>query len=305
MRVLKRQPYKKITAALLAFVLLLIPLHVQAKPVDESKLSAYLYKSREAYVEMIKPIARKVGLKYHYLPSVLAAQCIQETGYGGYYDKNTASMIRYHNHLGMKTDMLNSTWLSHTAWKGKSYIKRTPEWILGGKLKIYINDSFRIYNTVEQCLIDYVMFMSWARLENGSYKYRNDVIGNPNYKKTIRAVMVNGYCTDPAYAKSVIRIIKQWHLTDLDDGFEVKVSKVKLNRSSTLKLKKGDSYKLKASVIPTNAANPRIRWMSSDPDIVSVNSKGKLKAKKKGKAYIYAISRENSQKQAKLKVVVK
>ena len=50
---------------------------------------------------MIKPIAQKVGKKYNYLSSVLAAQCILETGYGGFVDRTTESMIDNNNHLGM------------------------------------------------------------------------------------------------------------------------------------------------------------------------------------------------------------
>ncbi len=300
-----RKLFQKALILLLAISMLVVPVQAKSKVVDESKLGAYRYDSREAYVEMIKPIARKIGLKYHYLPSVLAAQCILETGYGGYSDENTASMIRYHNHLGMKTSMLNETWENHTVWPGKSYVKRTPEWVLGGKVKIHIKDSFRIYNTVEQCLTDYVMFMNWVRLEDGSFKYRRDVIGNTDYKKTIWYVMVDGYCTDPDYARSVIRLIKRWNLTTLDEGFEVHVRKVKLDRSNTLKLRKGDIYKLNAAVVPANAANAGIRWRSSDPSVVFVNSRGKLMAKKKGSAYIYAISKDDSAKSAKLKVVVK
>ena len=272
-------------------------------PVDEAALEEYRFESMEAYVNMIRPIARKVGLKYNYLPSVLAAQCIQETGYGGYTSTGTASMIYYHNHLGMKTSMINSTWAKHSVWPGQSYLKRTPEWY-GGRLT-HITDSFRIYKSAEQCLTDYVAFMTYARLPGGAYKYRYDVIGNPSYAKTIEAVRANGYCTDPNYSKAVIRLINKWNLTALDKGFGIRVSRVKLNRKKLLKLKKGASYQLKATTYPRSAPIRSIRWKSSDMSVASVSSKGKVRALKKGTVTITATSRDNKKAFAEVRIRVK
>ena len=176
-----------------------------------------IYKSEKSYVDEIKPIARKVGLANNYLPSVLCAQCIQETGYGGFVDKTTESMIDHKNHLGMKSSLLNATWKEHSVWNGQSFSKRTPEWY-SGRLT-YITDSFRVYESIEQCLTDFVMFMTWVKRDNGQYKYRNDVIGNSDPASTIRAVRVNGYCTDPSYDSSILKIIQKWNLAELDEGF--------------------------------------------------------------------------------------
>ena len=251
---------------------------------------------------MIGPIARSVGLKYNYLPSVLAAQCCLETGYGGVYDKNTASMVYYNNMLGMKSSLINSTWSGHSVWTGKSYVKRTPEYYNG--VNVHINDSFRAYSSVKQCLTDYVMFMTWAKRGNGTYKYRRDVIKNKSYKKTIRAVSRNGYATDPSYANSVIRIIEKWNLTKLDKGFLVKVKSLSLNKKK-LTLKRKKTYKLKLTVKPAKAANKKVRWVSTNKKVVSVNSKGKIKALRKGTAYVMVISLENSNKYARVRVRVK
>lgn len=187
-----------------------------------------IYKSEKAYVDAIKPIAKRVGLNNSYLPSVLTAQCILETGYGGFADHSTESMIDNRNHLGMKSDLLNSTWSTHTVWNGVSFNRRTPEWYDGRQ--VYITDSFRKYESIEQCLLDFVMFMTWVKRDNGQYKYRNDVIGNSDPVSTIKAVRVNGYCTDPEYDKSILRIIDKWNLTELDEGFS--------NKNSTSKIKK-------------------------------------------------------------------
>lgn len=270
---------------------------------NEKSLSGYRFKTEEEYVRMIRPIARKVGLRFNYLPSVLAAQCILETGYGGYSDPNTASMIRYNNHLGMKTSMLNDTWAGKTVWPGRSYMKKTPEWY-GGVLT-HITDSFRIYDSVEQCLVDYVMFMSWAKLPGGAYKYRKDVIGNASYKRTIAKVRINGYCTDPAYDRSVIRLIKKWHLTALDNGFGIHVSKVKLSRKNPLSLPVGRSYQLKARVSPANAGFPDVKWTSSDSSVAAVTQSGLVTASGSGSCVITAISRDTPSCRASLNVQVK
>ncbi|MDR1767896.1 MAG: Ig-like domain-containing protein [Propionibacteriaceae bacterium] len=75
----------------------------------------------------------------------------------------------------------------------------------------------------------------------------------------------------------------------------IKLSKTKLT------LKKGKSATLKATVKP-RGATATVKWSSSNSKIAKVNSKGKVTAKKKGKAYIYA---KADGKSAKCKVTVK
>lgn len=303
---MKKHNLAQRAAALALAALLLgpaVPAHAGIRAVNETQLSSYRFESEEAYVNMIRPLARKVGLKYNYLPSVLAAQCILETGYGGYSDPATASMVCYNNHLGMKTHMINDTWETHTVWPGKSYIKRTPEWYGGTRTSIL--DSFRVYDSVEQCLIDYVMFMSWAKLESGAYKYRSDVIGNANFKRTIRRVRLNGYCTDPAYDRSVIRLIRKWNLTKLDSGFGIPVTRVRLNRTKNLVMPVGGTFYLKASVMPANARNTEIVWSSSDASVATVSSNGFIRAIGRGMAVVTAASRDNPSKKALIRIQVK
>lgn len=208
-----------------------------------------IYKSEKSYVDMIKPIAREVGLKYNYLPSVLAAQPIQETGYGGFVDHTTESMIDNNNHLGMKSDLINDTWAGHSVWPGKSFKKLTPEWEGGQMIKKY--DYFRIYDSIKQCLEDYCLFMTWAKRDNGTYKYRNDVIGNSDPASTIKAVRINGYCTDPTYDKSILNIIDKWGLRELDEGFGKKKT-VKIGDRSIIDI----TARNKGQVPASRGSNP-------------------------------------------------
>lgn len=74
---------------------------------------------------------------------------------------------------------------------------------------------FRKYDTVKDCIFDYCQFMRDAKLGDGSYKYR-DVLGIEDPAELIAQVRTRGYCTDPSYDKSVMRIIKKWNLTKYD-----------------------------------------------------------------------------------------
>lgn len=81
------------------------------------------------------------------------------------------------------------------------------------------------------------------------------------------------------------------------------VTKVALNQKS-VSLKKGKKLTLKATCTPTNAYKKSVSWTTSNKSIATVNSKGKIKAKKKGTCYIYATAKDGSKKYARCKVVV-
>ena len=57
---------------------------------------------------------------------------------------------------------------------------------------------------------------------------------------------------------------------------------------SDMTIVKGDTYKLNAKLIPSNATNKNITWESSDDRIVSVNEYGEIKGEKVGTAVIKA-----------------
>ena len=85
----------------------------------------------------------------------------------------------------------------------------------------------------------------------------------------------------------------------------VKVSSVDLVKPgiSTLTMKRGTKYRLKAAVKPKKAANKKLRYISGRPSVVSVSTKGVLKAKKTGTATVTVKSVSGNRK-AKLKVSV-
>lgn len=84
---------------------------------------------------------------------------------------------------------------------------------------------------------------------------------------------------------------------------EQKVKKLSLNRS-TLRLRKGQSFKLKAAVNPSNASNKKLTWKTNNRKVAVVNN-GKIVAKKKGKAVITVKAVDGSGKSAKCSIIVK
>ena len=82
-------------------------------------------------------------------------------------------------------------------------------------------------------------------------------------------------------------------------------------KSTSLTLKKGKSAYIKASLVSTNKKYnkkiqehiPRIRFISSDQVVATVNSKGKVTARAKGTCYIYCYGLNGVSR--KVKVTVK
>lgn len=71
---------------------------------------------------------------------------------------------------------------------------------------------------------------------------------------------------------------------------EIKVKSIELNKTS-LSLKIGDEYNLRATVLPSNASNKDVIWESSNTSVVKVEN-GKLTALKKGNAIITVKSQD-------------
>ena len=62
----------------------------------------------------------------------------------------------------------------------------------------------------------------------------------------------------------------------------VKVSGITLNPSEGLKLVEGNSSKITATVAPSNATNSSVKWVSSSPDVATVDDNGNVTAIKAG-----------------------
>ena len=66
----------------------------------------------------------------------------------------------------------------------------------------------------------------------------------------------------------------------------VKVSGITLNPDISLKIEEGNSSKITATVAPSNATNNSVKWVSSSPDVATVDDSGNVTALKAGSTTI-------------------
>ena len=171
--------------------------------------------SKEAYIESVGPICREMQKETGILAEVVVAMACLEPGFG--LGADSVELVKVNNILGMKTDLINSTWKDYTVWDGKSISKVTPEYH-NGKL-VYITDSFRAYRDYENCIRDCEMFLLHVKNDKG-YKYRR-IQGWTDPKEVIHAIRIGtgtnerpeGYCTDPNYEQKILDLIKQYNLS--------------------------------------------------------------------------------------------
>lgn len=142
----------------------------------------------------------------------------------------------------------------------------------------------------------------YGKVTGGGYYMPNTVAtisATPNKNYKVKSIVING----KTYKKTKVRFTVTKD-TKVTVNYIAYVTKVKLNRTS-LKLNKGKSYQLKATVTPTNATNKKLTWSSNRKSVATVNSKGKVTANKKGSCVIKATAKDGSKKSATCKVTVK
>lgn len=66
----------------------------------------------------------------------------------------------------------------------------------------------------------------------------------------------------------------------------VMVSGITLNPDISLKIEEGNSSKITATVVPSNATNSSVKWVSSSPDVATVDDSGNVTALKAGSTTI-------------------
>jgi N-acetylmuramoyl-L-alanine amidase CwlA len=174
-------------------------------------------KSKEEYLFQIIEPARRVCKRYGYLPSVLIAQACLENGYGMAPDCHV--LVRANNMIGQKSELLNKSWtdIGLSVWPGRSIAKNTPEQY--GNQIVRIVDNFRVFDSVEQSLADFLLFLTYASNygPGGTPKYGGEVLAIKDPETLIRAVGGRGYATGQTYPTSVMRIVREHNLTQYDD----------------------------------------------------------------------------------------
>lgn len=157
-----------------------------------------------AFVSMIAPIAQEQAKKHDnkIFPSVCIAQAIHESGWG-----TAAKMVKANALFGIK---VGSGVKFGTAWKGAAYKTGTTEYY-DGKTATRITDFFRKYDTVADSVEDYMDMLCTAK------RYQK-ALNRSNPSECINGIVAGGYATGPAYAQSIISLIKKYNLSWYDSA---------------------------------------------------------------------------------------
>ena len=104
------------------------------------------------------------------------------------------------NHFGIKCK---------SYWKGETFYHKDDDRNEEGKL---IKSCFRAYPRVFDSYIDHSNF-----IKNSPGYWWLFNIEKTNYRRWAEGIQLNGYATDPNYAKKMIRIIEQYELNKYDN----------------------------------------------------------------------------------------
>lgn len=159
--------------------------------------------AQEEIIQSLAMASREEWSQYGFLPSVLIAQVIQESGWLSFSGAaNGGIQPEDNNILGMNEELLNDKWVS--PWTGTAAMRNVPQW--DGEKDVYGEESMRTYEDIEACLSDYAAFKTGIHPE----------IANETDVNTVIDIGLEGYATDPTYEKSIADIIDKYDLTRYD-----------------------------------------------------------------------------------------
>ncbi|MEA5154255.1 glucosaminidase domain-containing protein [Raineyella sp.] len=150
------------------------------------------------YIKQTVDAAQGVQREFKVPASVAIAQSILESGWG---DSSLAKT--YHNYFGIKCTSQKSP------FQQGCVSLQTKEYSASGTSSTIV-DGFRTYATTADSFADY------GRLLSSLSRYRAAFDHTDDPDRFIRDIAAGGYATDPQYADSVIRIMKQYDLYQYD-----------------------------------------------------------------------------------------
>lgn len=138
---------------------------------------------------------------YGFLPSVLIAQVIYETGWCS--DEGSVLKASDNNILGMNLSLINWKWKS--PWSGRYAWRRVPQFDSNNDV-YYTRETMRRYADVEECIEDYAAFKTGLHPE----------ISGSCYVEWVIRTGLRGYSTDQTYFDKIRTLIRQYNLTRFD-----------------------------------------------------------------------------------------
>ena len=145
--------------------------------------------------------------------SVVIAQACLETGFG-----KSEIMMKANAIFGIK---------AFESWKGKTYSARTRE--VYDNNPVYINDTFRAYNSIEESISDYFDLICKTQ------RYRR-ALTTETPLACIEEIKRGGYATDPEYVRLVMNIIEKYNLQDFDNCIHDENEMYKIGQNYTLQV---------------------------------------------------------------------
>lgn len=158
---------------------------------------ARLMRMRKAFIKKVGPIAKQVDKSYDLLPSITIAQACLESNYG-----QSELAQKYNNLFGVKGTNPNTSAVLTT----KEYVKE--KWV-------NVKARFQIYDSYEASIRAHArLFQNGTTWNHNQYKH---VLVAKDYKKQAKALVQDGYATDPDYAKKLTDLIEQFDLDKYDE----------------------------------------------------------------------------------------
>lgn len=155
-----------------------------------------IIRQHKAFIKEIGPIAKEVDREFELLPSITIAQACLESDYG-----QSSLSQKYNNLFGVKGTNPNTSAVLTT----KEYVK--GKWIV-------VKARFQIYDSYEASIRAHArLFQKGTTWNKQQYKH---VLTAKDYRKQARALVQDGYATDPNYADKLIKLIEQYHLDRFD-----------------------------------------------------------------------------------------
>ena len=155
-----------------------------------------IIRQHKAFIREIGPIAKEVDKSFDLLPSITIAQACLESDYG----KSDLSQ-KYNNLFGVKGNNPNT-----------SAVLKTKEFEKGKWIEI--KARFQIYDSYEASIRAHArLFQKGTSWDAKQYRH---VLAAKNYEAQARALVKDGYATDPDYADKLIKLIEEYNLDRFD-----------------------------------------------------------------------------------------
>lgn len=169
---------------------------LRREQIARQQARAKVIREHKAFIQKIGPIAQEVDQEFALLPSITIAQACLESDYG-----QSSLSQKYNNLFGVKGTNPNTSAVLIT----KEYEK--GKWIV-------VKARFQIYDSYEASIRAHARLFQKGTSWN-AHQYRH-VLNSKDYQTQAKALVKDGYATDPNYANKLIKLIEEYHLDRFD-----------------------------------------------------------------------------------------